>query len=111
MTGKLLNILLINSKCLGCKLFIDHFAHILFLVLYPGWNRRWNDLPVSILLVHFKHDPVSPVVNNINGKQGLLRSDHLAEIKFPQASIGLNKTSELYIFNELHLLLISINKL
>ena len=53
-----------------------------------------------VLFVHFEHDPVTPVIRNINMKQAIGSVWYHPEIEFSYAVRSFNQSCKAYIFRE-----------
>ena len=50
------------------------------------WEWLISDLPVIVFLfLHFEHDPIAPVIRDIDMKKIIGKTGQQPEIKFPQA--------------------------
>ena len=85
----------------GSYFFFDEFVEPVLIVRDPVGQLLINNFPViSFLLLHFKHDPVPPVVGNVNVEHAVCVTREEPEIKFSEAVGGLNQLGEVDISSE-----------
>jgi len=50
--------------------------------------------------MHAEHDPVSPIIDDIDGENSFLQPSEFSEIEFSQAASSLNCLGELDVFDK-----------
>ena len=87
--------------CSGSHFFFNQFVEPVLIVGDPVGKLLVNNLPViPFLFLHFKHDPVAPVVGNVNMEQAIGIAREEPEIEFAKAVRGLNQLGEVDISSE-----------
>ena len=73
-----------------------------FSIFDPIGKDLFLNFPQIDLLLHFEHDPVSPVITHVNGKKGLVQSVYTPEIELSQSAISFYQLGKLDVLVKLN---------
>jgi hypothetical protein len=83
---------------------LDNFTQALF-IFHDPVRQEWRVVqpPGLSVLLHGEHNPVTPVVTDIDGYKSFIQAGQFSEIEFPQTAFCFEQFRELNITDEINM--------